>query len=61
MPIVTALALSVFLLTMTGCVATSPPPAAQQGPGKKTSAVEPAKHDEKKSMNEESHNAVMDR
>ncbi len=61
MPIATAFTLSIFLLTMTGCVASSPPPAAQQEPGKKASTVKPAKHDEEKSMNEESHNAVMDR
>ncbi|MDP2381273.1 MAG: hypothetical protein Q8N00_00555 [Nitrospirota bacterium] len=61
MSTVPTFALSVFLLTMTGCVASSPPPAAQQEPGKKTSTLKPAKHDEEKSMNEDSHNAVMDR
>ena len=61
MSIVTAVVLSMFLLTVTGCVASSPPPAAQQEPGNKASTVKPAKHDEEKSMNEESHNAVMDR
>ncbi|OGW50652.1 MAG: hypothetical protein A2V62_11930 [Nitrospirae bacterium RBG_19FT_COMBO_58_9] len=61
MPIVTAFALCMFLLTVTGCVASVPSPAAQQEPGKKSSTMKPAKHDEEKSMNEESHNAVMDR
>lgn len=61
MPIMTAFALSMLLLTMTGCIASGSPPAAQQEPGKKSSTVKPAKHDEEKSMNEESHNAVMDR
>lgn len=61
MSTVPAFVLSIFLLTMTGCVASSPPPAAQQESGKKTSTLKPAKHDEEKSMNEDSHNAVMDR
>jgi len=58
MPIVTALALSMLLFAVTGCVASSPPPAAKQEVGKKDSIVKPAKHDEGKSMNEESENAV---
>jgi len=58
MSIVTALALSMFLLTVIGCVAPSPPPDARQETGKKTSTVKPAKHDERKDMNEESQNAI---
>jgi hypothetical protein len=58
MSIVTALVISMLLLTVTGCVASSPPPAAKQEMGKKDSTVKPAKHDEGKSMNEESQNAV---
>jgi outer membrane lipoprotein-sorting protein len=61
MPVVTALALSMFLLTISGCATSSSPPAVRQETGKKTSTVKPAKHDEEKSMNEESQNAVMDR
>ena len=61
MPIVTALALSMFLLTITGCATSSDPSATKQETGKKGSTVKPAKHDEEKSMNEESQNAVMDR
>lgn len=61
MPIVTAFVLSMFLLALAGCVASSPPPAASEEPGKKTSTVKPAAHDEQKSMNEDSRNAVMDR
>ena len=58
MPIVTALALSMLLFAVTGCVASSPPPAAKQETGKKDSTKKPAKHDERKSMNEESQDAV---
>ena len=58
MSIVTAVVLSTVLLALTGCVALSPPPAAKQETGKKDSTVKPAKHDEGKSMNEESQNAV---
>ena len=58
MPIVTAVVFSMFLLTVTGCVIGSPPSAAKQEAGKKSSAVKPAKHDEKKTMNEESINAI---
>lgn len=57
MSIVTAIVFG-LLLTMTGCVASNPPPAAKQEPDKKASTVKPAKHDEGKSMNEESQNAV---
>ena len=58
MPIATALALSMLLLAVTGCAASSAPSAAKQETGKKDSTVKPAKHDEGKSMNEESENAV---
>jgi hypothetical protein len=58
MSIVMVVILSLFLLTMTGCVAPTPPPPAKQETGKKDSTVKPAKHDEKKDMNEESQNAI---
>ena len=62
MPIVTAFALSMLLLAVTGCLGSSAsPPVAEQQPAKKASTVKPAVHDEQKSMNEESRNAVMDR
>jgi hypothetical protein len=58
MSIVTAVVLSMFLLTVTGCAASSPPSAAKQETSKKDSTVKPAKHDEGKAMNEESQEAV---
>ena len=58
MSIVTAVVLSMLLLTVTGCATSSPPPTVKQETGKKDSTVKPAKHDEGKSMNEESQNAV---
>jgi hypothetical protein len=58
MSIVTAVILSMFLLTVTGCVASSPPPAAKQETGKKDSTKKAIKHDEGKAMNEESQNAI---
>jgi hypothetical protein len=59
MSIVTTVVFSLFLLTVTGCVIASPPPdAKQEMMGKKGSTVKPAKHDEKKAMNEESINAI---
>ena len=58
MSIVTAVVFSILLLAVTGCVASSPPPAAKQETGKKDSTVKPAKHDEGKDMNEESQNAI---
>jgi hypothetical protein len=58
MSIVTAVVLSMFLLTVTGCAAPSAPPDARQEMGKKDTTVKPAKHDEKKDMNEESQNAI---
>ena len=58
MSIVTSLALSMLLLALTGCATSSDPSAAKQETGKKDSTVKPAKHDEGKSMNEESQDAV---
>ena len=58
MSIVTAVVFSVLLITVTGCVASSPPPAAKQEKLKNKSTVKPVKHDEMKSMNEESRDAV---
>ena len=58
MSIVTPVVFSMFLLTVTGCATSSPPPAAKQETGKKNSTVKPAKHDEGKSMNEESLDAI---
>ena len=58
MSIVTAVVLSMFLLTVTGCATPSAPPDARQETGKKDTTVKPAKHDEKKDMNEESQNAI---
>jgi hypothetical protein len=58
MPIVTAVVLSMFLLTVTGCATSADPSAAKQEKLKNKSTVKPVKHDEKKSMNEESQDAV---
>jgi hypothetical protein len=58
MSIVAAVVLSILLLTVTGCATSSDPSAAKQETGKKNSTVKPAKHDEGKSMNEESQEAV---
>jgi hypothetical protein len=58
MSIVAAVVLSMLLLTVTGCVTSSDPSAAKQETGKKASPVKPAKHDEGRSMNEESQEAV---
>ena len=58
MSVVTAVVLFMFLLALTGCATSSSPSAAKQEAGKKDSTVKPAKHDEKKDMNEESQNAV---
>ena len=57
MSIVTAVVLSLLFLTVNSC-ATSSPPAAKQETGRKASTVKPAKHDERKDMNEESQNAI---
>ena len=58
MSMVTAIVFSTLLLAVTGCATSSPPPAAKQEAGKKDSTVKPAKHDERKDMNEESQNAI---
>lgn len=58
MPIVTAVVLSMLLLAVTGCATSSAPPATKQEMGKKSSAKKPIKHDQMKSMNEESMEAV---
>lgn len=61
MSMMTVFALSFFLLALSGCAASGPRPAAPSGAGKPPSTVKPAAHDEGRSMNEESHNAVMER
>ena len=58
MSIVMALAISMLLLAVTGCATPSPPPDARKEMSKKDTTVKPAKHDEGKSMNEESQNAI---
>jgi hypothetical protein len=58
MSIVTAVVLSVLLLTMTGCATSSDPSTAKQETGKKDSTKKAIKHDEKKAMNEESQDAI---
>jgi Flp pilus assembly protein TadD len=58
MSIVAAVVFSMLLLSVTGCVTASDPPTAKQETGKKDSTVKPAKHDQGKSMNEESQDAV---
>lgn len=58
MPIVTTIVLSMFLLTVTSCATSSAPPATKQEMGKKSSTKKPIKHDEMRSMNEESMEAV---
>jgi len=58
MSVVTAVVLSMLLLSLTGCATSSDPPAAKQETGKKVTTVKPAKHDERKDMNEESQNAI---
>lgn len=58
MPIVTAIVLSTILLAVTGCATSSAPPAAKQEMGKKNPTKKPIKHDQMKSMNEESMEAV---
>ena len=58
MSVVTAVILSMLLLTLTGCATSSSPSTAKQETGKKVTTVKPAKHDERKAMNEESQNAI---
>ena len=54
----TALALSMLLLTVTGCATSSDPSAAKQETGKKDSTKKVIKHDEGKAMNEQSQDAI---
>jgi Flp pilus assembly protein TadD len=58
MSIVTAVALSMLLLFMTGCATSSDPSAAKQETGKKNSTKKVIKRDQERSMNEESMEAV---
>ena len=58
MSIMTAVVLSTVLLALTGCVASSSPPAAKQETGKKDSTKKVIKHDEGEAMTEESQNAI---
>ena len=58
MSIVTAVVLSTFLLTVTGCAFSMDPSTTKVENRKKDSPEKPAKHDEKRSMNEESMEAV---
>ena len=58
MSIVTALALSMLLLALTGCVTSSPSSAAKQETSKKDSTKKAIKHDEGKEMNEQSQDAI---
>ena len=56
--VTTALALSMLLFTVTGCATSGDPSAAKQEKLKNKSTVKPVKHDEGRSMNEESQEAV---
>ncbi len=58
MPIVTALVLSMLLLTVTSCATSHTPTAAKQERGKKYSTKKVIKHNEGKAMDEESQNAI---
>ena len=58
MSIVTAVVFAMLLLTVTGCATSSPPSAAKQETGKKDSTKKAIKHDEERSMNEESLDAI---
>jgi Flp pilus assembly protein TadD len=58
MSIVTAVVLSMLLLTVTGCVTSSDPSAAKQETGKKDPTKKVIKHDEGREMNEESQDAI---
>jgi Flp pilus assembly protein TadD len=57
-PIVTAVVISMLLLTVTGCATSSPSSAAKQGTAKKDSTKKAIKHDQERSMNEESLEAI---
>ena len=56
--IVTAVVLSMLLLSVTGCATSSDPSAAKQETGKKDSTKKAIKHDEGKAMNEQSQDAI---
>ena len=58
MPIVTAVVLSMLLLTVTGCATSSDPPATKQETGQKDPVKKGIKYDQKKEMNIESQNAI---
>ena len=58
MSIVTAVVFSMLLLTVTGCATSGDPFAAKQEKLKNKSTVKPVKHDEGRSMNQESQEAV---
>jgi hypothetical protein len=58
MSIVTAVVLSMFLLTVTGCAFSSDPSAAKPEVSKKESPVKPTKPDQRKLMDEQSMEAV---
>lgn len=58
MHIVMAVVFSVFLLTVPGCAVSHPPSAAKQEVGKTDPTKKGIKHDQGKSMNEESVNAI---
>jgi hypothetical protein len=58
MSIGTPVVLSTLLLGVTGCVTSSPPSTAKQETGKKNSTKKAIKHDQERSMNEESLEAV---
>ncbi len=58
MSIVTAVALSMLLFAVTGCVTSSDPSAGKQETGKKDSTKKAIKHDEGKAMNEQSQDAI---
>ena len=58
MSIVTAVVLSTFLLIVTGCATSSPPSVSKQETDKKGFSKKAIKHDQERSMNEESREAV---
>ena len=58
MPFVTAVVLSMLLLAVTGCATSSAPLEAKQEADKKASTKKVIKHDQERSMNEESMEAV---
>ena len=58
MYIVTTVVFSIFLLTVTGCAPSHAPSAGKQEAGKKDFTKKGIKYDERKTMNEESINAI---